>query len=194
MDRKGNGRFRAVVIGVSTGGVEALKILLGGLQASYPLPILIVAHIASEASNGLALLLDDFCSVRVKEADELEEIVPGTAYIAPPNYHMQLERDGKITLSVDPPVNFARPSADVLFETAADAMGAGLIAVVLTGAGSDGSIGLKAVAAKGGTTVVQCPMNAVADSMPKSAAAVIKPDYVMPLERIPELLIQLAWE
>jgi two-component system chemotaxis response regulator CheB len=174
--------------------VEALKILLTALPASYPLPILIVAHVAPEASDGLALLLDSTCDVRVKEADESESIAPGTVYIAPPNYHMLLERDGKLSFSVDPPVNFARPAVDVLFETAADALGSALIAVVMTGAGCDGSRGLKAVALNGGVTIVQDPTDAVADSMPKSAIAAWAPDHVVPLKLIGAILLKLAGE
>jgi two-component system chemotaxis response regulator CheB len=194
MPRKHQGRFRAVVIGVSTGGVEALKMLLGALPASYPLPVLIVSHVSPEAGNGLALLLDNLCDIKVKEADESEAVAPGTVYLAPPNYHMQLEHDGRISLSIDPPVNFARPSVDVLFETAADAMGPALVGLVLTGAGFDGSRGLKAVAMNGGVTVVQDPAGAVADSMPKSAIDAVSPDHVAPLKQLAALLIKLARE
>jgi two-component system chemotaxis response regulator CheB len=194
MPRKHQGRFRAVAIGVSTGGVEALKMVLGALPANYPLPVLIVAHVSPEAGNGLALLLDDLCIIKVKEADDSEVVAPGTVYLAPANYHMQLERDGRISLSVDSPVNFARPSVDVLFETAADAMGAALVGLVLTGAGSDGSRGLKAVAMNGGVTVVQDPSGAVADSMPKNAIAAVSPDHVVPLEQLADLLVKLARE
>jgi two-component system chemotaxis response regulator CheB len=174
--------------------VEALKMVLGALPANYPLPVLIVAHVSPEAGNGLALLLDDLCIIKVKEADESEVVAPGTVYLAPANYHMQLERDGRISLSVDSPVNFARPSVDVLFETAADAMGAALVGLVLTGAGSDGSRGLKAVAMNGGVTVVQDPSGAVADSMPKNAIAAVSPDHVVPLEQLADLLVKLARE
>lgn len=192
MARNSNSRFRAVVAGVSTGGVEALKLVLGALPADFPLPVMIVAHISPEADNGLALLLNDLCAIRVKEADELEKAEAGTVYIAPPNYHLQMERDGSLSLSVDPPVRFARPSVDVLFESAADAFGPALIGVVMTGAGSDGSNGLKRIKESGGVTVVQDPDNAIADPMPRSAVETVAPAHVVPLDRIAPLLVKLA--
>ncbi len=186
-------RFRAVVAGVSTGGVEALKLVLGALSKDFPLPVMVVAHISQEADNGLALLLDDLCGIRVKEADELEEVAAGTVYLAPPNYHLQVERDATLSLSVDPPVRFARPSVDVLFESAADAFGPALIGVVMTGAGSDGSNGLKRIKEAGGVTVVQDPATAEAASMPKSAIETVSPDYIVQLSGIAPLLVRLAW-
>ena len=142
MQSKGNRRFEAVVIGVSTGGVAALKIILGSLPADFPLPVIIVSHISPDSDNGLSLLLDSYSPLRVKEADEQEAIVSGTVYLAPPNYHLLVERGRTLALSIDPPVNYARPSVDVLFETAAEEYGQSLIGVILTGAGSDGSTGL----------------------------------------------------
>lgn len=186
------GRFRAVVAGVSSGGVEALKLMLGGLPKDFPLPVMVVAHISPEADNGLALLLDDLCGIRVKEADELEEAAAGTVYLAPSNYHLLVERDATLSLSVDPPVRFARPSVDMLFESAADAFGPALIGVVMTGAGSDGSNGLKRIKEAGGITVVQDPTTAEADPMPRSAIETVPPDYVVPLADIAPLLVRLA--
>lgn len=187
-------RLRAVVIGVSTGGVDALKIVVGGLPADFPIPVMVVAHISPEADNGLALLLDDLCEIRVKEADELEKAEAGTVYIAPPNYHLQVEKNGCLSLSVDPPVRFARPSVDVLFESAADVFGAALVGVVMTGAGSDGSNGLRRVKDAGGVAVVQNPDEAEADSMPRSSIAAAVPDHVTPLAGIAGLLVRLAKE
>lgn len=194
MPREHRRRYKVVVIGVSTGGVEALRKLLGALPVDFLLPVLAVAHIAPESGNGLALLLNDICSIRVKEADESEPIVPGTVYLAPPNYHLQLEHDQRLSLSVDTAVNFARPSVDVLFETASDALGSAVIGVMLTGVGSDGSKGLKKIKDAEGCAVVQDPSDAEADSMPKSALSMVMPDYILPLERIAGVLIQLAGE
>lgn len=192
MPSTGKRSFKAVALGVSTGGVDALKLLLGELPAGFPIPVLVVSHISPDAGNGLALLLDSLCAIRVKEADEGELIAGGTVYIAPPNYHLQLERDSRISLSVDPHVNFARPSVDVLLTTAADSLGKYLIGVVLTGAGSDGSKGLKQVEIHGGITIVQDPADAVADSMPRSALAMLKPDYLVGLKNLSGLLINLT--
>lgn len=192
MDRNSQHRFRAVVLGVSSGGVEALKLVIGSLPADFTLPVMVVAHISPEADNGLALLLDELCAIRVKEADELEKAAAGTVYLAPPNYHLQVEKDATLSLSVDPPVRFARPSVDVLFEAAADAFGPALIGVVMTGAGNDGSEGLRRIKDAGGVTVVQDPAGALVDSMPASAIEAVAPDYIVPLERIAPLLVRLA--
>lgn len=192
MARRRERRYKAIVAGVSTGGVEALKVVLGKLPKDFPLPVIVVAHISPEADNGLALLLDDLCRIKVKEADELEKASAATVYIAPPNYHLQLERNSCLSLTIDPPVNYARPSVDVLFETAADALGPALIGVVMTGAGSDGSRGLKRIKKSGGVVVVQDPENAVAESMPRSAMIAVKPDHVVPLEQLGALLRKLS--
>ncbi len=192
MTRNRKRLYKAVAVGVSSGGVEALKVMLGGLPSDFPLPVMIVAHISPEADNGLALLLDDLCDIRVKEADELEAAEAGTVYIAPPNYHLLVEKRAVLSLSVDPPVRFARPSVDVLFESAANAFGPGLIGVVMTGAGSDGSNGVKRIKESGGVVVVQDPQGAETDSMPKSAISAVAPDHITPLAGIAELLVTLA--
>lgn len=185
-------QYCAVVVGVSMGGVEALRILLGGLPQGFPLPVIIVHHTGPDSGSDLATLLNAHCAIRVKEADEGEQLLSGTVYLAPPNYHLLVERDGTLALSVDMPVNFARPSVDVLFESAADAFGPGLIGVVLTGAGSDGSRGLKMVKGKGGLAIIQDPAYAEADPMPRSALAAVKADHILPLQEIAPLLCTLA--
>ncbi|MEI6209407.1 MAG: chemotaxis protein CheB [Desulfuromonadales bacterium] len=185
-------QFRAVAIGVSTGGVSALKFLLGRLPADFELPLLVVTHISPDSDDGLAVLLDTLCAIRVKEADEQEAITHGTAYLAPANYHMLVERGGTLAFSIDPPVNFARPSVDVLFESAADVYGAALIGVILTGAGFDGSKGLLKIKNSGGLAIVQDPADAEMDSMPKSALGLLTADHVVPLKELPNLLMRLA--
>lgn len=192
MDRNSSGKFRAVVAGVSSGGVEALELVISALPADFPLPVMVVAHISPESGNGLALLLDEQCAIRVKEADEMETAAAGTVYLAPPNYHLQVEKDGSLSLSVDPPVMFARPSVDVLFESAASVFGAGLIGVVMTGVGSDGSNGLRRIRDAGGVAVVQDPAGAIADGMPRNAIEAASPDYIVPLQQIAPLLVRLA--
>lgn len=184
----------AVAIGVSSGGVRALKQLLGALPADFPLPVLVVQHISPDAGNGMARLLDDHCAIRVKEADEQEEILPATVYLAPPNYHLLVERDRRVGLSADPPVSFARPSVDVLFESAAEVFGAGLIGLVLTGANWDGAQGARAIKKRGGRVVVQDPNDAETPQMPAAALAAVKADHVLPLAGMPALLQRLAGE
>lgn len=184
--------FKAVVIGVSTGGVSALKFLLGSLPKDFPAPVLVVTHITPNSDDGLAVLLDTLCAIKVKEADEQELAVAGTVYLAPANYHLLVERGGILTFSIDPPVNFARPSVDVLFETAAEAFGPSLIGIVLTGAGSDGSRGLLKIKNSGGIAIVQEPADAEMSSMPENALHAVKADYVTPLDDIPRLLKTLS--
>jgi two-component system chemotaxis response regulator CheB len=192
MQIRSGSQFRAVVIGVSTGGVAALKSVLGFLPDDFPIPILIVTHICRDSDDGLALLLNDICTIRVKEADEMEELVPGTVYLAPANYHLLIEREGTLALSIDPPVNFARPSVDVLFESAAEVFGPSLIGVIMTGAGCDGSTGLQKIKQCGGITIVQDPADAEMDAMPNSALHLLKADYVVQLRELPTLLIRLS--
>ena len=184
--------YKAIVIGISTGGVETLKELLGALPKDFPLPLIIVQHISHDSGRGMADLLDEVCSIHVKEADEQELPVGGTVYMAPADYHLMVELDGKLGLSTDPPVNYARPSVDVLFETAAEAFGNGLVGVILTGVGSDGSRGLKRIKAMGGVTVVQNPEDAAAGSMPNNAIMAVMPDYIVALADLPRLFIDLS--
>ncbi len=185
-------KFRLVVIGVSSGGVQALKRLLGALPADFPLPLAIVQHISPDAGDGMARLLEEFCAIRVKEADEQERIVAGTAYLAPPNYHLQVERGGLLSLAADGYVSYARPSVDVLFESAAAAFGRTLIGVVLTGANADGARGLKKIKDAGGLAIVQDPADAFAREMPAAALAATGPDYLLPLADIAVTLLRLA--
>lgn len=185
-------RFRAIVIGISTGGVATLKPLLGALPKDFPLPILIVQHLSPETGDRMAVLLNELCDIHVKEADELELPVGGTVYLAPPNYHLMVEPDRRLGLSTDAPINFARPSVDVLFETAADAYGDGVIGVILTGVGFDGSKGLQRIKERGGVAVVQDPRDAAASAMPEHALMAVKPDYVVTLAGLPQLFMELA--
>lgn len=183
--------YSVVVIGVSAGGFEALKRLLGELPADFPLPILIVQHLRP-GTGSLADALQHFCTIRLKEADEGETMTPGTVYFAPPDYHLLVERDGSLALSVDPPVRYARPSVDVLFDAAADAFGTGVIGVILTGANDDGSNGLLSIKSAGGTTIVQDPADAEVTQMPFSALRATAADHVLPLAQIPATLCALT--
>lgn len=185
-------KFQAVVIGASSGGLQALKLILGQLPVDYPLPILIAQHISSESGDGFARLLDELCAIRVKEADEEEQILPGTVYLAPPDYHLLVEKEGKLALSADPPVSYARPSIDVLFESAAEIFGPELIGVILTGANFDGSHGLQTLKLKGGIAIVQDPAEAEARPMPLAALAATAVDYVLRLDQMARQLVQLA--
>ena len=182
----------AVVIGASAGALEVLSNLLPGLPADYRLPILIVVHLPPDKTSLLAELLRARCAIRVREAEDKEPIEPGVAYFAPPDYHLLVEQDKRLSLSDDEPVLFSRPSIDVLFESAADAYGGGLIGVVLTGANSDGANGLKAVVEAGGVAVVQSPGSAYAVAMPEAAIATCPEARVLPVNEIAAYLREVG--
>jgi len=183
-----------VVIGVSTGGLKVIKAILSVLPSEFALSIIIVMHRHKETDGYLERSLNDECKMQVKQADKKEEIKAGIVYVAPPNYHLLIEDDGTFSMSVEGPVNYARPSVDVVFESAAEVYGEGLIGVILTGANKDGSRGLKMIKKSGGLTIVQTPETSEAAEMSKSAMEAVKPDYVLPLIEIGRLLRKLESE
>jgi len=173
-----------VVIGSSAGGLNALKTIFRKLENDFNLPVIIVQHISPDSENYLIHILNELKKMKVKEADEKETPQNGMAYIAPPNYHLLLEPDRMFTLTVDERVNYARPSIDVLFETAAEAYKEHLIGIILTGANNDGSKGLKKIKEFGGLAIVQDPENAEVDSMPRAAIQATHVDMILSLEEI----------
>ena len=183
--------YEAIVIGVSSGGLKAMKVMFSILPKDFNTPIIIVQHISSRSDNQWIKLLNDKCNLYLEEADEKEKIRNGKVYIAPPNYHLLIEKDKTFSLTIDERVNFARPSIDVLFESAAEAYKNKLIGVVLTGSNNDGTNGIKRIKELGGLTIVQDPETAESSYMPASAIAAIKPDYILSLEEITDLLIKL---
>jgi two-component system chemotaxis response regulator CheB len=176
----------AIVIGASAGAVEALLHLLPPLPADYPLALMIVVHLHPESDSTLVALLAARCQILVKEAEDKEPIRPGTVYLAPPNYHLLIEPDGRLSLSSEEPVLFSRPSIDVLFESAADAYGDAMTGVILTGANSDGAEGLRAICSAGGRAYVQLP--AEADTMPLAARASCPSARPLTLAQLSDLL------
>jgi two-component system chemotaxis response regulator CheB len=174
----------AIVIGASAGALEALSIILPFLPADYALPVFVVVHVPPDKKSILTELLQSKCSIKVREAEDKEPISGGTVYFAPPDYHLLVETYRSLSLSNDEPVLYSRPSLDVLFESAADAYGPSLIAIVLTGANEDGAKGLKAVADAGGTAIVQSPEGAYASAMPAAAIASCPGARVMSLKEI----------
>jgi len=184
-------KYEAIVIGISSGGLNAMKIMFSLLPENFKTPVIIVQHISPHSENQWIQFLNDKSNLPLKEADEKEKIEQGIVYIAPPNYHLLIERDKTFSLTVDERVSFARPSIDVLFESAAEAYTSKLIGVVLTGSNSDGTNGIRRIQECGGLTVVQNPQTAESSYMPASAIAAIKPDYVLSLEEIVELLINI---
>jgi two-component system chemotaxis response regulator CheB len=175
---------KAVVIGASAGALEALSMILPSLPRQYGLPVMIVVHLPPDKTSILAELFDEKCDIRVVEAEDKEPICDGTAYFAPPGYHLLVEIDKTLSLSNDQPVLYSRPSVDVLFESAADAYGAALIAIILTGANQDGARGMKAVIEAGGRAIIQHPDAAYASAMPEAAIALCPTARILPLEEI----------
>jgi two-component system chemotaxis response regulator CheB len=184
--------FEAAVIGVSAGGMQALRTILSAIPETYPLSIVIVQHRGVRSDDYLVRALNDLCAITVKEAEDKEGMRPRVAYIAPADYHLLVEPDRTFSLSVDEKVHYARPSIDVLFESAAETFASKLIGVILTGANSDGAQGLRAIKQHGGLAIVQDPETAEAASMPRAALRATAVDHVASLERIGALLRQLG--
>jgi len=180
---------RLIVVGASFGGFDALKTVLATLPAGFPVPLAIVQH-QSAPGTGLAGLLQRYSALVVVDAEDKAEMLPGVAYLAPPGYHLLIER-GSLALSVAPPIQYARPSIDVLFESAADVYGPEVIGVILTGTGRDGAAGLTRIKRRGGLAIVQDPATAKRAAMPEAAIASTPVDLILPIERIGGGLVQL---
>ena len=174
--------YRLVVIGVSAGGLFALRTIVAGLPADFDIPIAVVQH-RSRDSELLCELLQECAPLAVGEANDKEPILPGHVYVAPPDYHLLVE-PGYFVLSTDEPVRFSRPSVDVMFLSAADAYSPDVVGVVLTGANGDGSRGLRSIVDRGGYAVVQDPATAEVAVMPQQALKAVPTARVLPLEEI----------
>jgi len=184
-------KTEAVVIGASAGGVKALMDVLPVLPHGYRLPIIVVLHVRSGYPNQLAELFRQKLAIPVREAGDKDRIIPGTLYVAPASYHLLVENDRSFSLSCDAPLHFVRPAIDITMETAADAYGARLAGILLTGANDDGAAGMAAIGEMGGLTVVQDPAEAEIDIMPLGAINLRAPTLVLPLDQIKRLLLML---
>jgi two-component system chemotaxis response regulator CheB len=184
-------QLEAVIIGASAGGVSALLQLLPSLPAGYTLPVVVVLHVMPGRPSQLAEVFQQRMEMKVVEAGDKDELIPGTLYFAPAGYHLLVEAEGTVALSCDPPLHFARPSIDVAMESAADAYGPELVGILLTGANDDGARGLAAIGGAGGLTVAQDPADAEVDVMPRRAIEIRKPDLVLSLAEIRRLLLML---
>jgi len=182
---------KLVVIGTSLGGLSALTVLLSGLPKEFAPPIVIVQHRGKAADDALASILGGQTRLVVSEANDKETLEGGHVYIAPADYHLLVEA-GSLALSTEAPVNYARPSIDVTFESAAEAYGSSLIGVVLTGANDDGARGSARIKQRGGVVLVQDTETAESRAMPAAAAAATKVDRVVPLSEIPSVLASLC--
>ena len=183
--------FEFVVIGTSLGGLSALQTILGNLPADFFVPIAIVQHRHKNSGGTLLELLQEHSLLPIKEVEDKDEVLPGKVYLAPADYHILIEA-GYFALSTDEPVSYARPSIDVLFESAADIYAEQVIGVILTGANEDGTQGLKKITARGGMAIVQEPTTAECSIMPAAAISAVKVDGILPLSEIAQLLVTLC--
>jgi two-component system, chemotaxis family, protein-glutamate methylesterase/glutaminase len=161
----------AVVIGGSAGGLEALNRILPYLPGDYRLAVIIVLHQHRHGGKHLRAMLAERCKLPVLPVEDKERILAGRVYVCPPNYHVLVETGETFNLSTDAAVNFARPSIDVLFESAARVYGDRMVGVLLSGASADGALGLSAIVRSGGLAACQEPTTAVESRMPRAGCA-----------------------
>jgi two-component system chemotaxis response regulator CheB len=189
-----NGRDHDLVaIGASWGGLDALRAILGGLPADLDAAVVVAQHRSAESSHPTALrdLLASATPLQVRDADDKDALARGTVYLAPPNYHLLVE-GATLALSTDAYVSHARPSIDVLFESAAEAFRERCVGVVLTGANCDGARGLARIVELGGTALVQDPATAVRTEMPRAALRAVPNARVAALDELSSLLVDLC--
>ena len=185
-------QYRAVVMGVSLGGMDALSVVLSPLPKDFPVPIVIVQHLQPNGNGFLVEYLNGKCALEVQQVLGGESSVAGNVYLAPPDQHLSIVNGGTLALSDGDKVNYSRPSIDVLFKSAARAYGPKLVGVLLTGASADGAKGMASIKEYGGMSIVQDPETAESGVMPQSAIDACRVDYVLPLEEIPKLLVRLV--
>jgi two-component system chemotaxis response regulator CheB len=183
--------YQLICIGASWGGLHAVSRLLADVPDDIEQPIAIAQHRRPEAGSALAEILGEHTHRRVLDVEDKTPIEPRHVYLAPSDYHLLVE-PGSFALSVDERVQHARPSVDVLFESAADAYGAAVIGVILTGANEDGAAGLARIKRRGGVAIVQDPGSAERRAMPDAAIAATAADAILPLEEIGRFLYGLC--
>ena len=168
-----------------------MRHVLGALPREFGLPVIVAQHREKDSGGTLRELMQEMVALPVHEVQDKQPILEGGVYLAPPDYHLLIEK-GHFALSIEGPISYARPSVDALFESAADAYGEHVVGVILTGANRDGAEGLAAIKRRGGLTVVQDPVTAEAPSMPTAAIATAAPDRILPIEAIGPLLATLG--
>jgi len=184
-----NNSYKAVVIGGSAGSFQGVVKILSQLPKGFPLPIIMALHRLKHVRNGFVEALSIKSVVQVTEPNDKETIKKGSVYLAPANYHMLVERGGQnIALSTEPPVRYARPSIDVLFESVAASVGTRAIAVVLTGASDDGAQGALSIKRAGGRVIVQTPASAESPVAPSATLAKLQPDALVDIDGIADVL------
>jgi len=183
--------FDIVAIAASAGGVHALTDVLGHLPADIGVIVVCVQHLDPRHRSLMPEIMGRRSRLPVAQAENGTQLMPGRVYLAPPDHHLLVNRDGTISLTQTELVNFVRPSADLLFESVAAAYGERAIAVVLTGAGKDGSMGVTAIKQRGGTVIAQDEASSEFFSMPSAAIKTGAVDFVLSLEEIPGALATL---
>jgi two-component system chemotaxis response regulator CheB len=184
-------RYAAIVVGASAGGVEALLQIYSALPKAFDIPILTVLHLPEERRSQLSDVFAMRLGRVVREGSDKAAIEPGVIYFAGPGYHLSVERDFTLSLSQEERVHFSRPAIDILFDSAADAYGPGLVGVLMTGANEDGAQGLATIKRCGGLTIVQDPTEARMSTMPLAALKLQRPDHILSLNGIGSLLAKL---
>ncbi len=184
--------FGIVAIACSAGGLTALGAILSRLPPDFPVPIVIVQHLDPRHRSLMAEILSRRTPLRVKEAEDGEVLAAQTVYVARPDRHLLINSDRTISLTQTELVHFVRPSADLLFESVAASFKDRAIAVVLTGSGSDGAMGIQAIKKMEGTVIVQDEATAEFSGMPKAAMQTQNVDFVLPLQEIPDALVTLV--
>lgn len=184
--------FELIAFAASAGGLNALTHVLSGLPGDLPAALLVVQHVDPRHRSLLADILGRRTALRVREAVEGDRPQPGHVYIAMPNRHLLVNPDRTLSLTQTELVHFLRPSADLLFESVAATYRERAIAVVLSGTGEDGAMGITAIKKTGGTVIVQEPKSAEFDGMPSAAARTGMADFVLPLDEIAPALRKLC--
>ena len=186
--------YELIVIGASWGGLRAVSEILSALPGDLNAAVVVAQHRRADTlDGGLAGILGMRTTLSVRDADDKEPIEPGHVYLAPPDYHLLVER-GRFALSTEGPVQHTRPSIDALFESAADAYTESVVGVVLTGNNGDGASGLAAIARRGGRAIVQDPATAERPTMPRAALAAVPDAVVLPVEQIGPAIAELYEE
>jgi len=183
-----NTNKKLIVIGGSSGCLDALLVILPALKKDFRIPILLVIHRSNNTDNGLTDLLSARTSLQLKEADEKDPLLPGWIYLAPPDYHVLLEADGTLSLDASEKVHYCRPSIDVTFISAATVYQQHCTAVLLSGANADGAVAMRNIHENGGRNIVQDPAEALVNYMPSQAILLSKVDAVLPAAGIAALL------
>lgn len=184
-------KYGLVVIGASLGGLQALRTVLSALPGNFPLPLAIVQHRNPDAGDSLQFVLREACALPVQEILDKAPIEPKTVHLAPPNYHLLVEAR-HFALSTEEPVAFARPSIDILFDSASESFGPRLIGLVLTGTGKDGAQGLASIQRRGGLALVESRKSAMSASMPEAAVDATVNAIELDLAQIGPYLVQMS--